>query len=40
MLDVLLEIEQINAVQFTPGTGAPSTYTVNRIDLDYFGEGE
>jgi hypothetical protein len=27
MLDVLLEIPQIKAIQFTPGAGAPPTYT-------------
>jgi hypothetical protein len=27
MLDTLLEIEQIKAIQFTPGAGSPPTYT-------------
>lgn len=31
MLDVLLEIPQIKAIQFTPGAGAPPTYTETYI---------
>lgn len=31
MLDTLLEIEQIKVIQFTPGTGAPPTFTEEYI---------